>query len=77
MPKREFYSVTPDGPKILNDLIKNDVLEDISETDVKLKNHSTDIKDKIRVIAGENFERILAILGLSDDQDGLGQVALI
>ena len=62
--KREFYSVTPDGSKILNDLIKNDVLEDISATDVKLKDHSSDIKDKIRAIAGDNFDRIINILGL-------------
>jgi type IV secretory pathway TraG/TraD family ATPase VirD4 len=74
--KREFYSVTPDGSKILNDLIKNNVLEDISATDVKLKDHSSDIKDKIRAIAGDNFDRIINILGLSDD-DGMGNLVAI
>jgi type IV secretory pathway TraG/TraD family ATPase VirD4 len=77
VPKIDFYVVSPDGEKILNELIKNDVLESVSETEVKLKDRSVGIKDKIRAIAGDNFEKIIKILGLSDGGDKLGNVALI
>jgi len=76
--KSMFLGVGSNGDRILNELINNDVLVDVSSTRVGLKPDLERSKDLVRKIAGSDFDRIWFILkqtpvvwdrGMSEDHD--------
>jgi hypothetical protein len=60
--KRHFSKIGSNGTSILNKLIKNDILENISSRAVRIKGNLDETKNKIREIAGNDFDKVLAIL---------------
>jgi len=50
------------GSMILDELIKSDILEEVSPTEVRLKVNLDQNKDMIKDIAGDNFDEVWGIL---------------
>ncbi|MBF0521999.1 MAG: endo-1,4-beta-xylanase [Candidatus Omnitrophica bacterium] len=60
--RKKFYKIIPNGKNILDALIQKKILLDISLTKVRLRYHINNIENAVRNIAGEDFDKVWAIL---------------
>lgn len=66
--KSRFLETGSNGETILNELLKNGILEEINSREIRLKENLDQNKNKIRGIAGDSFDQILNLLQLSQNE---------
>jgi len=66
--KSKFLEVGSNGEVILNELLKDGVLEEINSREIRLKENLDQNKGKVKRIAGDSFDQILNLLQLSQKE---------
>jgi hypothetical protein len=68
VPKSRFEEIVPNGVTILNDLLKEGILEEINSKEVRLKGDLNKDKSLIQDISKNDFEEIMKILQRSQNE---------
>lgn len=66
--KARFAEIVPNGPTILNDLLKEGIVEEINSKEVRLKQDLNEKKTLIQDISKNDFEEVMKILQRSQSE---------